>query len=63
LLEQRTLEEEQKLAVLRALASEGFAQLDQGRGLAISGHRQLDSAIARIGRRAAKQAKRNTLGQ
>ncbi|SIO46386.1 antitoxin ParD1/3/4 [Singulisphaera sp. GP187] len=54
LLEQRSQTEEQKLILLKKLATEGFAALDQGRGLALSGDEQLADAIGRIGRRAAK---------
>lgn len=54
LLERRTRVEEQKLALLRELASEGFQALDQGQGLSLSSASELRSAIAQIGRRAAK---------
>ncbi|HEV3416868.1 MAG TPA: type II toxin-antitoxin system ParD family antitoxin [Pirellulales bacterium] len=52
LLEQRTREEQQKLVLLSALASEGFDQLDRGRGIAINDERQLANVIGQIGRRA-----------
>jgi antitoxin ParD1/3/4 len=35
LLEQQTQEEQEKLALLRSLASEGFGELDQGQGIEI----------------------------
>lgn len=54
LLEQKNREEEQKLALLRSLASEGFRELDQGRGMAFDDEDALQDFIARIGRRAAK---------
>ena len=54
LLEQQTQADEQKLALLRRLASDGFRALDQGQGLNLSSASGLRSAIARIGRRAAK---------
>ena len=62
LLEQQTLEEKQKLALLRTLAAEGFGQLDQGQGIAIDDERQLADVISRIGRRSAKQVKRTARG-
>ncbi len=54
LLEQHSQTEEQKLALLKKLAAEGFEALDQGRGLSLAGDEQLADAIGRIGRRAAK---------
>ncbi len=57
LLEQHTHEEQQKIALLRSLAAEGFADLDQGMGIEIKSDRQLASFIGRLGRRAAKSAK------
>jgi antitoxin ParD1/3/4 len=62
LLEQQTREEKQKLALLRALAAEGFDQLDQAQGIAIDDERQLSDVISRIGRRAVKQVKRTARG-
>jgi len=56
LLEQQAQSEEQKLALLRKLAEGGFASLDQGQGLPLSGDEQLAEAIGQIGRRAAKTA-------
>ncbi|HEV3138768.1 MAG TPA: type II toxin-antitoxin system ParD family antitoxin, partial [Pirellulales bacterium] len=58
LLEQQTREEQQKLALLRSLASEAFDQLDQGGGIEINGQRQLAKFIGKIGTRAAKPARR-----
>lgn len=58
LLEQHSQTEEQKLALLRKLAAEGFQTLDQGEGLSLSGDAQLAEAIGLIGRRAAKTATR-----
>ena len=52
LLEQQNREEEEKLALLRSLAAEGFDALDQGRGTVIDGPRQLRKFIGQIGRRA-----------
>jgi antitoxin ParD1/3/4 len=58
LLEQTTTEEQEKLALLRNLATEGFDQIDQGQGIAIPNQRQLASHIAKLGRRAAKSVDR-----
>jgi len=57
LLEQQTQTEEQKLAMLRNLAAEGFRSLDQGEGLSLSSEGGLRKAITKIGRRAAKASK------
>ena len=54
----QTREEQQKLALLRSLASEAFDQLDQGGGIEINGQRQLANFIGKIGGRAAKSVKR-----
>ncbi len=55
LLEQQNREEEEKLALLRSLAAEGFDALDQGRGTVIDGERQLQKFIGQIGHRAARR--------
>jgi antitoxin ParD1/3/4 len=61
LLEQKTREDREKLALLRSLATEGFDQLDQGQGIAIKSAGELETLIAGIGRRAPKRvhSKRN----
>jgi antitoxin ParD1/3/4 len=56
LLEQQNREEEEKLALLRSLAAEGFDELDQGRGTVVDGERHLRKFIGQIGRRAAQKA-------
>jgi antitoxin ParD1/3/4 len=56
LLERHHREEEEKLALLRSLAAEGFEALDQGRGTVVDDEQQLRKHIARIGRRAARKA-------
>ena len=58
LLEQHSREDEEKLALLRSLAAEGFDELDQGGGTVIEGERQLRKFVAQLGRRAAQKAKR-----
>ena len=55
LLEQRNCEEAEKLALLRSLATEGFGELDQGRGTVLDGERQLRKFIGQIGRRATQK--------
>lgn len=62
LLEQQTRENQEKLTLLRALAAEGFEQLDQGQGLELNGPRQLARHIGKIGRRAAASVKRRRRG-
>ncbi len=57
LLEQRIQEEQEKLSLLRSLAAEGFEQLDQGRGIEVSGSGNLAKLIGQIGRKAATAAK------
>jgi antitoxin ParD1/3/4 len=63
LLEQHNREEEEKLAMLRSLAAEGFGELDQGRGTILDDERQLRKHIGQIGRRAAQKAKRTPQGR
>lgn len=54
LLEQQTRAETEKLKVLRKLAQEGFASLDQGQGLVISSENVLKEAISKIGQHATR---------
>ncbi len=63
LLEQQSREEQQKLALLRSLAAEGFDQIDQGLGIEIDGADQLSKYIAGVGRRAEKRAKSRRNGR
>ena len=58
LLEQTTTEEHEKLALLRNLASEGFQQIDQGKGIELPNERRLATHIAKLGRSAAKSVDR-----
>jgi len=62
LLEGQALEEEEKLTLLRSLASEGFSELDQGQGIVLDGQQQLAEFIGRIGRRAAEEVEHRTTG-
>lgn len=63
LLEQRAREEEEKIALLRSLANEGFQDLDQGRGLVFDDERQLGEFVRRVGRRAAAKAENRKPGR
>src|SRR4051794_22062317 len=54
LLEQKAREDEEKLAVLRGLAAEGFEALDRGQGMTLEGERQLADCLAKIGHRASQ---------
>jgi antitoxin ParD1/3/4 len=56
LLEQQDREEQEKLALLRELATEGLDELDQGQGTVVDGPRQLRQHIGQIGRCAAREA-------
>jgi antitoxin ParD1/3/4 len=58
LLEQQARTDEQKLAVLRKLAADGFRSLDQGEGVSVSSEAGLRKTVARIGRRAAKKGQK-----
>lgn len=53
LLQQQTETDEQKLAILKKLADDGFRSLDQGTGLTANSEESLSAAIAKIGRKAA----------
>ena len=54
LLELKTSEGEQKLALLRSLAVEGFGQIDQGQGIELPTQQRLSAHIATLGRQAAR---------
>ncbi len=63
LLEQRTSEDAGKLTLLRALASEGFSELDQGEGTLIDSEQELTDLVGQIGRCAAERVdSRSTSG-
>ena len=62
LLEQQTREEREKLALLRKLATEAFAQIDQGQGIKIEGEKELAEFIHKIGKRAVRRAKARSNG-
>jgi antitoxin ParD1/3/4 len=58
LLEQQAREDREKLRLLRSLAAEAFAELDQGEGIEIGDADQLRDVIARAGRQAAGKGRR-----
>ena len=60
LLEQQTHEGEEKLRLLRSLASEAFHELDHGQGTVINGESQLTEFVGQIGRRAAEEVEQRT---
>jgi antitoxin ParD1/3/4 len=60
LLVQQTAADREKLAALRALATEAFSQLDRGEGTMIDDSTALARHIADLGRKAAKQASHST---
>jgi len=62
-LEQQAKEDEEKLAMLRGLASEAFASLDRGEGTRLEGDQQLADFIGGVGRRAAKRAAHSSGGR
>jgi antitoxin ParD1/3/4 len=62
LLETEARENEEKLTLLRSLASEGFRELDRGQAVVTDGPEQLTDFIAQIGRRAAKELEDRSAG-
>jgi len=52
LLEESNAVGEQKLAMLRQLAKQGFDEIDQGRGIQLTSEKNLKSHIAKLGRKA-----------
>ncbi len=58
LLERSTTEEQEKLALLRNLATEGFEQIDQGQGIDLPSQRRLASYVAKLGLRATRSVHR-----
>lgn len=55
LLEQHTLEDQQKLDTLRAMADQAFEQLDRGEGTTFDRDEQLADFIGQAGRRVARR--------
>jgi antitoxin ParD1/3/4 len=62
LLEHQTLQEKEKLALLRTLASEAFNELDQDLGTVIDDAEQLKEFLHQVGLRAAGRSNKRTLG-
>jgi antitoxin ParD1/3/4 len=58
LLERESMEEREKLTVLRNLASEAFASLDRGEGIELERDRELQDFLGGIGRRVARRPAR-----
>ena len=52
LLEQHAAEHQQRIERLRALAAEGFSQLDQGLGIELEGREHIEQFIAKLGQQA-----------
>ncbi len=63
LLEHQASEDEGKIRLLRRLATDAFASLDQGEGITVEDEKQLAGLIRKIGRRAAKGVKSRSNGQ
>jgi len=60
LLEEQAREENEKLTLLRSLATEGFHELDQGQGIVMDGEQPLTEFIGQIGRRVSQELKHGT---
>lgn len=60
LLEQKNTEQAHQLSVLQKLANQGFEQIDQGQGIALSSGQELADHIASLGQRAAGVAQDTT---
>ena len=58
LLEQQAREDRAQLALLRSLASEGFQELDQGKGIKLDSDQELEDFMRGIGRRVSSRVKR-----
>jgi antitoxin ParD1/3/4 len=62
LLEQRGREDEEKLAVLRRVATDAFDAIERGEGITIDGEEELAEYIGRIGRRVGRRSRRGPAG-
>ena len=62
LLEQQAREDDEKLALLRSLASEAFEALDRGQGIVLQSEEELAEFIGQAGRRAAAAVEHRTTG-
>ncbi len=62
LLEKEAREEDEKLALLRSMASEGFHELDRGQGIVFDGEQELAEFIGQVGRRAAEEVNHRAAG-
>ena len=62
LLEKEAREEDEKLALLRSMASEAFQELDRGEGIVFDGEQELAGFIGQVGRRAAEEVDHRAAG-
>jgi antitoxin ParD1/3/4 len=60
LLEQHSREQEQKIELLKSMASEAFGQIDCGQGIEFDNPRQVENFIKEIGRDAGPSQKRRS---
>ncbi len=60
LLEQKKERQVEKLKTLRALAKEGFDELDQGLGIVLHGEDELRQYIRKLGKQASAAVKRKS---
>ena len=56
LLEKKSTEQAEKLALLKKLSQEGFDDLDQGRGVDIESTESLSDLVSQLGKSARKRA-------
>lgn len=63
LLEQQSQRDHEKLTLLRALAAEGFDQIDQGQGIEFDSREQISEFIASLGAAPSKARKSRRNGR
>jgi antitoxin ParD1/3/4 len=63
LLELKTREDEDRLQLLRQMATEGFEELDREEGIVLHGEEELREYIAERGRLAARKKQTQSLGE
>jgi antitoxin ParD1/3/4 len=62
LLEQQAREEDEKLALLRSMATDAFDALDRGQGIVLGSEGELAEFIGQAGRRAAEEVEHRAVG-
>jgi hypothetical protein len=62
LFEQQEKDDQQRLAILRSLASDTFDQIDQGRGIEIHGQQEFATFIDAIDQRVRVNVSRDSFG-